>query len=109
MRVEGQTCGEIAIDLRRTSKTRGTPVVRAVALRGRADGVEVTDLTGSGHRVRKIEVNEGTPGLAVWGVEDDDGVVVDVAVQNASELVQALVGCACSEADRREGERRAYL
>ncbi len=109
MRSEGQTCREIEIDLRRTSKTRGTPVIRVVALRRRADGVGVTDLTSSWHGVGKVKVNESTPGLAVGGVEDDDGVVVDVAVQDASKLVQALVGCARSEADRRETERRAYL
>ncbi len=91
MRVEDQACREIAIDLRRTSKTRGTPVIRAVALRRRANGVGVADLTGSGHGVGKVTVNEGASGLAVGGVEDDDGVVVDVAVQDASELVQALV------------------
>ena len=42
---------------------------------------------------RKVVVNERALSLAVGVLEDDDGVVVDVAVQVASVLVEALVRC----------------
>ena len=75
-----------------TLDTGRTPVVWAIALWRGSDFVGVADLTDGGDGVRQVEVDKCAFGVTVGHLNDDNGVVVNVSVEDAADFVERSVG-----------------
>ena len=67
-------------------------VVRAIALLWGSDFVGVADLTDGGDGIGQVKVDKCAFGVAVGHLHNDDGVVVDVAVEDSADFVEGSVG-----------------
>ena len=75
-----------------TSDTGRTPVVRAITLWRGSDFVGIADLTDGGDGVGQVEVDECAFGVAVRNLHYDDGIVIDVSVEDSADFVERSVG-----------------